>query len=444
LMKVKTSQSHCSEHLSETCLFGLSIWAQYFRKLPKAQCMQAQPKTRVAGNPARIPIVLTAGFRFFFLAAGLYAVFAMLVWIGWLGAQSQGDVLLTFPQRMMPYQWHAHEMIFGYTVAVMAGFFLTAVPNWTGTQEAKTVFVSLSGLLWLSGRIAVWFSGVLDPLLVAIVDLAFVPLLALNILPRLARKSQARNLVFLFLLTALFTANLLVHVEWMGWFSVTAEIGVRLGIFVSAGMIAIVGGRVVPAFTRNALSRLGQTENLPQSYPWLDRAGILTAMLAALASLPFVPAIVFGILCLAAGMLNLLRLVGWKGWLTIKTPILWILHLAFLLLAVGYLVYGSSLVIGGIGESTALHLLAIGAVGSMTLAMMTRASLGHSGRSLKASTPIVIAYLAVVLAALTRTFGTLVFDYFPVMFASGALWITAFSLFAVVYFPILTRKRKSR
>jgi uncharacterized protein involved in response to NO len=405
--------------------------------------MQANLKSWASGSPVQIPTVLTAGFRFFFLAAGLYAVFAMFAWVGWLVAQANGGVLFSFSQGMMPYHWHAHEMIFGYTSAVMAGFFLTAVPNWTGTRDAKAFFVSLSGLLWLSGRIAVWFSGVLDPLLVAIVDLAFVPLLALNILPRLARKSQARNMVFLFLLTALFTANLLVHLEWMGWFFGTAESGVRLGIFVSAGMIAIVGGRVVPAFTRNALSRQGQTENLPQSFPPLEKAGILTAMLAALASLPFVPAIVLGILCLAAGVLNFFRLIGWKGWLTINAPILWVLHLSFLILAVGYLVYGSSLVFGGIGEIAALHLLAVGAVGCMTLAMMTRASLGHSGRPLKLSTPIVIAFVAVILAALSRTFGTLIFDYFPVMFMAGALWIAAFSLFAVVYFPILTRKRIS-
>lgn len=403
--------------------------------------MQATSKHREGKASVRVPTFLTAGFRFYFLAAGLYAVFAMLAWTAWLEAQQQGDVLFAFPEAILPHLWHAHEMIFGYTVAVMAGFFLTAVPNWTGTKEAKAVFVSLSGLLWLSGRIAIWWAGVLDPLLVAIIDLAFVPLLALNILPRLARKSQTRNLVFLFLLSALFTANLLVHLEWIGWTTATAEVGVRLGVLVSAAMIAIVGGRVVPAFTRNALTRAGHTTKLPQSTPWLERAGILSAVLAALAIL--FPGATAGWVCLLAGAINLARLSGWKGWRTVGSPILWILHLAFFLLGTGYLVYGLALVSGILSEIAALHLLAVGAIGSMTLAMMTRAALGHSGRPLRAPIPIVIAYLGVVSAAIVRTFGTLLFDYFPVMIGSGALWIAAFGIYAVVYFPILTKPRKT-
>lgn len=406
--------------------------------------MSEHSNARGAATGLQMPVVLTAGFRFYFLSAGLYSIFAMLIWLGWLSGQYDSRPIVHFSENVLPYQWHAHEMIFGYIVAVMAGFFLTAVPNWTGTKEAKTIFVSLSGLLWLSGRIAVWFSGSIDPLLVAVIDLAFVPLLALNILPRLARKSQARNIVFLFLLTALFTANLLVHLEWMGLMPGTAESGVRLGVFVSAAMIAIVGGRVVPAFTRNALTRVGRTQNLPVNTPWLDRAGILSAVLTALASLPAVPPVILAVLCLMAGFFNLARLFGWRGWMTIGNPILWILHLAFLLLGSGYLVYGAALLSGFLSETAALHLLAVGAVGSMTLAMMTRASLGHSGRSLNVSMPVVMAYFSVVLAAIIRTFGTLYFEYFQVMFLSGALWVSAFALFAIVYFPILTQPRKSR
>lgn len=392
-------------------------------------------------GPRRFPTVLTAGFRFYFLSAGLFAVFSMLAWTLWLAAQAAGGDVATVPMSMAPHLWHAHEMLYGYTVAVMAGFFITAVPNWTGTREAGRVFVTASGCVWLSGRLGIWFSGVFDPVAVALVDLAFIPLLSAAILGRLAKKSQARNMIFLFLLTALFLGNLLMHLDWIGWSNNTAEAGVRVGIFASAAMIAIVGGRVVPAFTRNALNREGYGVSLPQSNAWLDRAGILLALLATLGSLPFVPEVLFGSVCFAAGGVNLVRLSGWRGWAVRKSPILWILHVAYLLLAVGYLLYGSALMLSFMSETAALHLLAAGAIGSMTLAMMTRASLGHSGRPLKVSRPIALAYLMVIAAALTRSFGSLAFDYFPVMLVSGFLWTGAFALFAWVYFPILAMPR---
>ncbi|MES0811085.1 NnrS family protein [Roseibium sp. SCPC15] len=389
----------------------------------------------------RFPTVLSAGFRFYFLAAGIFSVIAMLAWNIWLGVHAAGGAFVSLPMSMAPHLWHAHEMVFGYTVAVMAGFFITAVPNWTGSKESGALFVTCSGAVWLLGRLAVWFSGLLDPVLVAVVDLAFVPILATSIIGRLAKKSQVRNIVFLFLLSALFTGNLLMHLEWMGWTEATAESGVRLGLFVSAAMIVIIGGRVVPAFTRNALNRVGYAGTMPVSRAWLDRAGILLAVLSAVASVLPVPETVFGILCLGAGAANLCRVSGWRGWVTLDSPILWILHAAFLLLSIGYLVYGFSLTFNVFSETAALHLLAAGAVGGMTLAMMTRASLGHSGRPLIVSTPIMLAYLAVIAAALLRTFGTQFWDYFPVMLSSGALWITSFALFTWVYFPILTRPR---
>ena len=405
--------------------------------------MAAALYSRNPGSASRIPVFLTAGFRLFFLFAGLFSVFAMLAWTIWLGVHAAGGAFVSVPMAMAPHLWHAHEMVYGYTVAVTAGFFITAVPNWTGTKEAGAKFVTASGLVWLLGRLGIWFSGALDPVVVAAVDLAFIPVLSLAILGRLTQKSQARNMIFLFLLSALFLGNLLMHLDWIGWSEGTAEAGVRLGIFTSAAMIAIVGGRVVPAFTRNALNREGYEGTLPQSNVWLDRAGILLALLATLAALPFVPALVFGCICFAAGAANLLRLSGWQGWAVRNSPILWILHLAFLLLATGYLLYGGTLVLSLMSETAALHLLAIGAIGSMTLAMMTRASLGHSGRSLKVSPLIVMAYLLVIAAALIRSFGTFLFDYFPVMLFSGALWTAAFALFAWVYVPILTTPRAS-
>lgn len=410
---------------------------QFKGALPKDVLMAAMLDSQTAMPKSHVPTIFTAGFRFYFLSAGLFSIFAMAAWTLWLGVHAAGGVFLSVPMSMAPHMWHAHEMIFGYTLAVMAGFLLTAVPNWTGTREAGAPFVILSGFIWLAGRIAVWFSGLIDPVLVAIADLAFIPVLASNIIGRLAQKSQARNFVFLALLTVLFAANLLMHLEWVGWTDDTAESGTRLGIFVFGAMITLVGGRVVPAFTRNALVRSGYSGTMPRSNIWFDRAGIAFSLLVIPASLSVVPTEILGALCLGAGAANCCRLWGWKNRATLKEPIVWILHAAFLLLALGYLLYGCSLMVESFSQTASLHLLAVGAIGSMTLAMMTRASLGHSGRSLKVSAPIILAYLLMIAAALTRAFGTLAFDYFQVMLVSGGLWIVAFGLFAWVYYPIL-------
>lgn len=403
--------------------------------------MMATHRFGALGTPNRIPTVLTAGFRFFFLSAGIFSVFAMLAWTVWLGVHAAGGTFVSTPMSMAPHLWHAHEMVFGYTAAVIAGFFVTAVPNWTGTKEAGSLFVIASGTVWLAGRFAIWFSNSIDPVIVAAVDLAFVPVLSTAVLGRLARKSQARNMVFLALLTALLTGNLMMHLEWIGWTDDTAQAGVRMGIFTSTAMIAIIGGRVVPAFTRNALLRAGHQGPLPVSRVWLDRAGILLVLLAALAFLPFVPEVLRGGLCLAAGLVTLLRLAGWQGWAARGEPILWILHAAYLLLGAGYLVYGVTLLTGEYSETAALHLLAAGAIGSMTLAMMTRASLGHAGLPLKVSRPIVFAYVLLIAAALVRSFGLTALGYFETMLLSGSLWILAFGIYVWVYFPILTTPR---
>lgn len=403
--------------------------------------MMATHRFGALGSPNRIPTVLTAGFRFFFLSAGIFSVFAMLAWTVWLGVHAAGGTFVSTPMSMAPHLWHAHEMVFGYTAAVIAGFFVTAVPNWTGTKEAGSLFVIASGTVWLAGRVAIWFSNSIDPVIVAAVDLAFVPVLSTAVLGRLARKSQARNMVFLALLTALLTGNLMMHMEWVGWTDDTAQAGVRMGIFTSTAMIAIIGGRVVPAFTRNALLRAGYQGSLPVSRAWLDRAGILLVLLTALAFLPFVPEVLRGGLCLTAGLVTLLRLAGWQGWAAGGEPILWILHAAYLLLGSGYLVYGVTLLTGEFSETAALHLLAAGAIGSMTLAMMTRASLGHAGLPLKVSKPIVLAYVLLIAAALVRSFGLGALGYFETMLLSGGLWIVAFGLYVGVYFPILTTPR---
>ncbi|MEZ5840956.1 MAG: NnrS family protein [Hyphomicrobiales bacterium] len=399
-----------------------------------------------ATREVKVPIFLTAGFRFFFLSAGLYAILAMAAWLSWLGLHAAGGAVVTPTIGVAPHLWHAHEMIFGFSVAVISGFFLTAVPNWTNTAPARAMFVSSVGGLWLAGRLAIWFSAFLPAGLVAVVDIVFLPALTIRLANNMRNNPQPRNMVVVGLLVIVTIGNILMHLEWMGLTGDTAATGARLALFTIGGLIAIIGGRVVPSFTRNALRRLGQERLLPVDRPLFDRIGVVSAVavgpLVALEAAGL-PEAVAGVVAIIAGLANAARLAGWQGQRTLGEPILWSLHLGFLMIAAGFLLYGAAMFVPGLGEIASLHLIAIGAVGCMTLAMMTRASLGHTGRALKVAPAIGIAYLLVAAAALVRVFGLVAFpaNYYEVIFLSGALWMAGFAIFSVVYFPVLTGPR---
>lgn len=392
-----------------------------------------------------VPAIFTAGFRFYFFAAGLFAIFNIAAWLFWLAIHAMGGAFANRTIAVAPHLWHSHEMVYGYTVAVIAGFFLTAVPNWTGSAPARAGYVAGTGAVWLAGRLAIWFSGLLDPFMVALIDLAFVPLLGLKIGSNLLRKAQARNFIFLGLLTLLFVGNLRMHLEWTGLPGGDALAGVRLGLLVTVAMIAIIGGRVIPGFTRNALNRRGHKGSMPVSNPLADRAGILSAILVALCAGLNAPPWLTGSFALAATAANGVRLARW-GWRhTLSEPILWSLHLAFLMLVAGYGLLALVSLTGEFSEVGALHLLGIGGAGGMTLAMMSRAALGHTGRPLVVAGPIAIAYVAIALAALIRAFGPALFpqSYYLSMFLSGGFWLLAFVLFVLFYLPILVFSEKS-
>lgn len=386
------------------------------------------------------PLVVSAGFRFFFLAAGIFAVVSLAAWLAWLGIHAANGMIVESTLAVAPQFWHAHEMIFGYGAAVVAGFFLTAVPNWTGAPVARAGFVATVGAVWLLGRAAVWFSAFLPPELVAVADLMFLPPLIVRVAWNLRRNPQPRNLVFIAILAAFVIANLLVHLEWMGLTDDTVLPGLYFGVLTLAAMITVIGGRIVPAFTRNALRRNGAHARLPTTSPMVDRAGILAAVLVALAVVLELPDAAIGTLALFAALANGLRLAGWCGRDTLGEPILWSLHLGFAMLVLGYLSLAAAMLVDVPSVIGAYHVLGIGAVGGMTLAVMSRAALGHTGRPLVAPAPVVWAYGLIALAALVRGFGTDLFPgwYYTVMFLSGLMWMAGFALFCIVYWPVLT------
>lgn len=386
-------------------------------------------------SPRNPPLILQEGWRVFFMAAGLYAVVALGVWLVWASG------LADLPFAPGPIAWHAHEMVFGFAFAAIAGFFLTAVPNWTGARPASSRVITLLAGLWLAGRIAVWFAMLLPAGLVALVDLAFLPALAATMLAQLLVRPKPQNLMFLGVLTLAWLANLLVHLDWTGLAGTESQ-GIRGGLLTVCAMIAVLGGRVTPAFTRNALLRANPGAEVPVSRPRIDMAGIVLALLTALLATAGAPDALTGTVAVAAGLVALLRLSGWRGLDTLRDPIVWTMHASYLFLALGLLGWGLSLL--GLGSEIAgLHLLGVGAVGGMTLSIMSRASLGHSGRPIVATAPLIWGYVLLPVAAALRWAAS----SWPEMFhfigtvGAGALWIAAFALFVVALWPVWTTPR---
>lgn len=386
------------------------------------------------------------GFRPFFLFAALYGALAGLVWVIWLAVEAYSATSFDFPFGAAPQMWHAHEMIFGYASAALGGFFLTAVPNWTGAKAAREVFIATVFSLWLLGRVAVWYAGILPAGLVMVADLAFVPVLAAKIASQLIKRPKPQNMMFLAILTLFWTANLLVHLEWADVTDDTMFAGLRAGLMSLVAMIAVLGGRITPAFTRNAMKRAGEPEeSWPQTPDILNRLTIAGALILPITVLLPLPQMISAAVALIFGIVQLLRLKGWRtGW-TMRQPILLALHLGIAMLSIGLIAWG--LAGFGVGSEVAgLHFLGIGGVGGMTIAVMGRATLGHSGQPLVASGPMAAGYALIAGAAILRWVGASLASEWnsPLILASGLFWVLAFVLFLAAMLPALLGARAGR
>lgn len=363
---------------------------------------------------------LAYGFRPFFLSASLAAVLLMLLWLAILAGVGEARPGLS------PILWHAHEMLFGFGGAVVAGFLLTAVPNWTGVPTPKGVPLGALVALWLLGRLGSWGGAGAGIAL----DLLFLPVLACTLAGPLWQAGQARNLVFLPVLGALWAADVAF---WSGY-GVSA---LTLALYGLLLLIALVGGRVIPFFTERALG------NQPQRHLVLE--GLALAGLPLCAGVESAPGIspywkLTVLSLVAAG--HLVRLALWGSPRLVRVPLLWVLYLAYVFLPLGLVLRGLAWI--GIGSlSAATHALTVGCLALMCLGMMARVSLGHTGRELKPARAIVLAFGLLGLAALCRSLVPFCAPqlYVHALWCSGVLWCLAFCLFAVVYCPVLTGPR---
>ncbi len=376
------------------------------------------------------PALFRQGFRPFFLAAGLWAALAVPLWLLIFAGR------LELPSGFGFAAWHAHEMIFGYAGAVVAGFLLTAIPNWTGRLPLQGL--PLAGLFacWLAGRFAVAASALIGALPAAAIDLAFPVLLLTVALREIVAGRNWRNLPMMAGLGLLIAANALTHSEAAGSL-VLDGLGERLGIATLIMMICLIGGRIVPSFTRNWLAKRA-AQVLPVPFGRFDKLALLATLAALLAWVGIGQGVPAGVGLLAVGFLNALRLARWEGRQTLSEPLVWSLHLGFLWVPLGLLLLGFGLLLPEVLPPTAgLHALTVGAIGAMTLAVMTRATLGHSGRALSADGWTAAIYLGVAAAAFTRVLASaLPAAYLSLLWVSGAFWILAFGLFVLRYGPL--------
>jgi uncharacterized protein involved in response to NO len=376
--------------------------------------------------------LFSLGFRPFFLAAAIFAVAFMGLWLTTLLG------VLRAPAGLSPVAWHGHEMLFGYAVAVIAGFLLTATQNWTGVPMPKGGRLAALFALWLAGRLLPYLP--LPCFAAAMVDLLFLPAVLAAVLRPVLKLKQARNYAFSVMLLGLAAANVLFHAAALGFNPAYAQSGLNLALYLIVLMIVVMGGRVIPYFTER---RVGSTTRKWRAIEWLAPSATVAVLAAALITpLLNIGNVLLVMLAGAAAFVHAVRLAGWQDKRLWEVPLLWVLHLGYGWIVIGFLLDAFAAA-GLVSPFLALHAYATGGIGMLTLGMMSRVALGHTGRPLETPRIMPWAFAAMNLAAVMRVFGPLLFPaQTPMMHQlGGVLWMAAFSAFAVVHAPMLWRPR---
>jgi uncharacterized protein involved in response to NO len=381
------------------------------------------------------PALFSFGFRPFFLFGAAWVALAMMIWIFVLSG------IIDLPSRLDPVSWHAHAFLFGYLSAVLAGFLLTAVPNWTGRLPMVGWKLAAIFALWCLGRIAVFMSAHLPAGMAPVVDLAFPIVLGGLILQEIIAGKNWRNLVVLALLAVFTLANAIFHFEASRGAYAAQGYGLRLGLATAIMMIAVIGGRIIPSFTRNWLARSENPARPAAPMQQYDKATLLISIpilvlwvLAPSAYMTAVGLLVFSVL-------HVVRMFRWQGHQTLSDPLVWILHASYLFIPIGAFALSVDVFMGGKGLAATQHIWMAGAIGSMTLAVMTRATLGHTGQELRANAATVVVYLCLFAAVGARWLS----GFFPdLIMISGILWIGAFAGFVFTYGACLSRPKPEK
>jgi len=386
-------------------------------------------------SSARGFALFSYGFRPFFLLGGLYA-FIIIPW--WMYRFAHASVSFGGLPAMY---WHAHEMIYGFVMAAIAGFLLTAVPSWTGERGFAGKPLIIAVVLWFAGRLAMGLDDAIPFWLLAIAELSLVPWLVTLLAPPILR-TRNRNLPLLGVLLVLWLIDAVFLASRARADVALAAGSMRLAIDFVLVLITVIGGRIVPAFTANALRRRGGEPNLV-TRQWLEHVVIGLMISIAIADVFAPNGILSGTLAALAAIAHTRRLSGWRSFRTGGDPLLWIMHVAYAWLPLGLALKAFALLGEAGWASRWQHALATGAMATMILAVMTRTALGHTGRPLVVSRAIAVAYLLLAFTALLRTFGIALFPthYLLTLTVSALTWMACFGIFLAVYTPILWKSR---
>ncbi|WP_199775687.1 NnrS family protein [Pseudoalteromonas sp. T1lg22] len=373
-------------------------------------------------------------FRPLFWLGALFGMLSIITWsLTYTGH-------LAFSPYGGGYFWHTHEMLFGFAVAIMSGFLLTAVQNWTGVPSIKGKPLAALVLLWLSARILMALPGSWVPsALVIAVDIAFLPAAALCFALPIIKAQLVRNLFFVPLLLVMAALNLLMHLSQLQWVALNFITLSHTMVLMVALVMVIIGGRVFPMFTANGT----QTPKV-DNFLWLDKAAIISVLVCALLTLVnseqgiALQAMAF----IAAALINFVRAWRWRIWVTFGTALVWPLHLSYWAICIGLLMLGLMRLEVLSNPSLAYHAITVGGMGLMILAMISRVSLGHTGRMIKVGWVINSAFIALFSAFVIRVFAPLVSDqYQSLILVSALLWTLAYLIYIIAYAPVVFKPR---
>ena len=367
------------------------------------------------------------GFRPFYLLASIFAALSILLWIG----DYAGVLAVAYARDPVV---HAHEMLFGFTIAVITGFLFTAGRNWTGRPTPTGPLLAGYAVLWIAGRVSM-----LTPftMLAALLNAAFPLAVAAGLAVPLVQSANRRNYFFVALLCALGIATLVVHLARMGLVTMPARASLQVALDVVLFIVAVMAGRVVPMFTNNGVPGARAAR-----HPLVERAALGGVLVLLAADLAQADAPIIAALALVVGVAHAGRLWLWQPWRTLRVPLVWVLHLAYAWIIV-HLLLRALAATGHVAAPLAVHALTIGTIGGMTIGMMTRTARGHSGRPLVADKFEVACYLSIAVAAVVRVFGGMLLPdgYLATVVVSGFCWSLGYAVYAIRYWPILTKPR---
>jgi uncharacterized protein involved in response to NO len=376
-------------------------------------------------------VIFSGAFRPFFLLVGLYGPLTIVLWLlYYLGAWP------LFPAGTSPVDWHMHEMLFGFVGAAIGGFLFTAVANWTGRPPLQGALLVIMTLAWIAGRLVMSPGLAVPSVLVAVVDMAYLVVVFGLLWRELYLGGNRRNYILLVVVGALLACNLLYHLAVLGWLP-DRQAGLRGGMMPVLLLITIIGGRIIPAFTRNWLVTHQVDSQPPAQFNRLDAAAIAPTVLLVPCWMlyPYHP--VTGSVLVVVAILHGIRLARWRGSRTLREPLLAVLHLAYAWLPVGLALLGVS-VLAGYPASAGVHALTVGTMTTMIMAVSSRAALGHSGRPLASPPLLTLAFVLITVSALLRV-GASILAGPTVILITGLTWSAAFVCFMIVIVPVLVR-----